>query len=430
MADQLIAKYLDSIATQNSSSAETVSFYLQDFETFTATQLKMTVSDLIKKLKDGSATDDPREEQVYRVFQRYASWLRQNRVDTGNNNARTAKFKVSWAKRFVESSFIPISATLFKQLVKMPKPEEPDLSPVDKKTIAKLITSLEDIRLQSYSLWLASTGWRAKESLSIRLLNFEGLNQKTLKFEDDPSFINMSGKTAKTKKGKRRQITSEMRAQIEKLLAFNYRTREIVRSVNGKWKRITVNPVPKPKDRLFAVYHTEEEIALANKRGKLLNGEVTNLEFAYNQTAQRFRNAVDRLGIGLEEDGKRRKITPHTLRRFCYTQCTRAVDEQYAKYHVGRKVHEYDKRTPEEIAEDFAAVEPFLTFIDTTRVEEKQKVITKELENQRKLLEEERRKREDLEHEVNDLVMHRYQQNPDDPIFAGNENPIDDFGKD
>jgi hypothetical protein len=54
------------------------------------------------------------------------------------------------------------------------------------------------------------------------------------------------------------------------------------------------------------------------------------------------------------------------------------VDDSYAKYHTGRKTHEYDKATPDEIAEDFATVEPYLTFFDTSAVEQRQEPLKKE----------------------------------------------------
>jgi len=66
------------------------------------------------------------------------------------------------------------------------------------------------------------------------------------------------------------------------------------------------------------------------------------------------------------------------MRRFVYTQCKRVIDEGYAKYHTGRKTHEYDKSTPDEIAEDFARVEPYLTFFDTSALEQRQKSLEKE----------------------------------------------------
>ncbi|AIF83294.1 hypothetical protein NTE_01222 [Candidatus Nitrososphaera evergladensis SR1] len=371
MPDPLVQKYLDTIATQNVGSAKAVGYFIKDFETYAKDQLKMRVTELVKKLKDGTATDDPKEEQVYHIMKAYANWLVKNRFEDngGSNNARTIKLKVSWARNFLEVNFIPISNAIFKQQVKYPKPEEPELSPAAKKTIQSIIIACEDIRLQTYAMWEASMGWRAKESFSIQNQHLEGLDLKTLKFTTNPTFVNVRGKHSKTKAGKRRQLTSEMRSQIEKWLAFKYRPRTINRQVlkNGKlvWNKKQVIPVPKPEDYVFAPYH--EEL-------------VATLRALYKEAADRFRDLIDRLEIGYEEGGKRRKITLHTLRRYVFTACTKAVNEQYAKYHIGRKVHEYTKKTEEEIAEDFAGVEHLITFMDTSAIEEKQRSLVKELE--------------------------------------------------
>jgi len=366
MADHAIQKFLDNLAIQNAKSAETVSYYLKDLDAFSNSQLRLSVADLIKRIKEGVATDDPKEEQPYRILQQYAAWLKKNRIDTEKNNPRTVKLKLSWARTFVESNFIPISRTLYKQLVKSPKVTEPDLSPIDKKTVTTILTSLDNIRLMSYALFVASAGWRASESLAMKIENLENFNIDTLKFTGVP-YINSSGKHAKTKVGKRRQLTVECARQIEKLLAHNYRTRENTKRENGKTIHFKISPKPKLTDRIFAPYHEQEG-----------NG-ARNLEYVYTNTAQAFRDTVDRLGIGYEEDGARRKVTLHTMRRYCYTTCIRKLGEGYAKYHTGRKVHEYDKRTPEQLAEDFAQVEPYLTFLDASGVEEKQEALVKEI---------------------------------------------------
>lgn len=378
MKDDAITRFVENLATQNEKSAETVDFYLRDFQNFVEDQYKTTAADLIKRIKEGAATEDPKEEQPYRVLQTYAQWLKKRRIDTGENSARTARFKVSWARTLLETNFIAISKALFKQLVKMPKPEDPDLSPVDKKIVVDVISALPDIRLQSYSMFLASMGWRATETLSLRLSNFEGLNIQTLKFEKHPAFVNASGRYSKTKKGKRRQLTGEMARQIERLLADKYKTRTISRQgPDGKWTKTTVTPTPKAEDLVFAPYHTEEELERLKKTTEPV------LDYLYMATGQRFRETIDRLGFGYEENGSRRRFTLHTFRRFCFTTCSRTLSESYAKYHIGRRVHEYDKRTPEQIAADFATVEPFLTFLDSSGVEVQQATILKQLEEER-----------------------------------------------
>ncbi len=398
MVDRCIIAFIEKVRNQNENSAKTVGYYLHDFEIFcqsqTATIDKVNPAcEVIQKLKQGKFNDNPKEEQPYEVLSQYASWLKRNRLDTDKNNERTVRFKLSWARTLCETNFIAISPTIFRQQVKTPKPTEPETSPIDKKAVTAIITALEDIRLQTYVMFLASMGWRATESLSITLANLEGLNVQTLKFNDSPVFVNMSGKTAKTRKGKRRQITNEIKAKIEKLLAYNYRPRILNQfdKKKNRWNHIKVKPIAKPTDKLFAPYHTDVEIRQQDTTSKKY------LDNLYLSTAKRFRQATNRLGIEYEESGKRRKVTLHTFRRFVYTQCERAVGSGYAKYHTGRKTHEYSKSTDEEVAEDFASVEPYLTFLDTSAVEQSMKGIKAELTDIRKRLEKYERNDRDAE---------------------------------
>jgi len=273
------------------------------------------------------------------------------------------------------------------------------LTPIRKRTIAEILGAIPDIRLRTYVLFLASTGWRATESLTMTIANLENFDINTLKFiTGSAPFINASGRYAKTKKGKRRQLTSETARAIEKLLAYNYRPRRIHYRLPEEGKYVNRNVTdlrPRLSDYLFRAYHSEvsahyqKEMENGKGAGSNTSSSSSSLANIYHATSKKFRATTDRLGIkweGDEEDvtsgngrpSKRRQVTLHTLRRFVYTQCKRAVDEGYAKYHIGRKTHEYDKSTDEEIAQDFAAVEPVLTYFDTTAVEEKQKSLERQ----------------------------------------------------
>jgi hypothetical protein len=367
MSDALIMKFKDTLASQNEESASTVGSYLQDFEAFVSSELKMTVSRLIANLKAGNIIIQPsedvptsKEEQPYFVMAQYAKYLKRVRFDTGKNGARTMRLKISWARTLLESNFIPISKVIFKLQVKSPKPEDPELSPVDRNQVCQVIAACDDIRLATFCMWMAAMGWRPLESLTVQNQNFEDLDLKTLKFEDNPTFVNVRGKSAKTKKGKRRQLTAELRSQIERYLAWKYRPRVIshLDRSTDKWMKKSITPLAKPTDYVFAPYHDVK----AEPGRKFFKN-------TYSQVADRFALLMDRLEIGREESGKRHAMTLHSFRRFCYTTCTRAVDEQYAKYHVGRRVHEYDKRTDDQKIEDFAKVEPYLTFLDTSGLE-------------------------------------------------------------
>lgn len=356
--ESLVKKYLDTLAVKNENSAKIVGHYLRDFNQFTKEKLRTSISDLIAGLKKGNAIKGmPKEEQVYEILSQYASFLK-SKIDSGQNSARTVKFKIYWARTLMEFNYIAISKTLFNAHVKTARPEDPDLSPIDRQTICKVISKCEDIRMMTFTMWLASMGWRAKECLSIQNQNFESLSLKTLKFADGPAYVNVSGKNAKTKKGKRRPITTEMKNQLEAWLAHKYRSRVIKRKINGAWVKDNIVPEPRPTDLIFMPYHQNAI--------PLVNGTLQN---AYRLMSHRFARLMDRLDTGHEIESARHKVTFHTFRRYCYTTCTRNVDESYAKFHIGRKIHEYDKRTDEEKLADFQSVEPFLTYLDTASIE-------------------------------------------------------------
>lgn len=433
MTDACIQKYVNIVGNQNKGSAKTVAWYLEDFELFCATELETTdrenpVCEVIQKLKAGTWNKSPKEEQPYDVLGRYATWLVEERLETGRNNERTVNYKKAWARTLLEVNFIPISKALFKALVKTPQTVDPDTTPVEKKTIVSVLTAIADMDLRSYVMFLGSVGWRATESLSLSVGNLENFDLKTLKFTGTP-FINATGKHAKTKKGKRRQLTNEMARQIEKLLAWNYRKRRIHHKKDGKYVNRIVVPVPKLSDPLFAPYHTEVSEYYKMAQNSKLSKE-DRLENLYGATSKKFRQTTDRLGIkweGENGDGNRRMVTLHTLRRFVFTQCKRVVDIEYAKYHTGRKTHEYDKATEEEIAEDFAAVEPYLTFLDTTAMDEKQKVIAKELQAQRKQLADATSAIRSISDVLTpEQVAQLYEKDPYNPIFDDQPAPPKD----
>ena len=87
MTDRCIAKYLGIVRNQNKGSAETVEYYLKDFEVFcanlTETNNKLNcVCEVINKLKSGTWNDSPKEEQPYDILGRYATWLVAERLET------------------------------------------------------------------------------------------------------------------------------------------------------------------------------------------------------------------------------------------------------------------------------------------------------------------------------------------------------------
>jgi hypothetical protein len=83
--DETLRKFCDNLAVQNEGSARTVQYYLQDLEAFSTSDFHMSPTELIKRLKEGTATEDPKEEQPYVVLQRHAAWLKKTRLESDEN---------------------------------------------------------------------------------------------------------------------------------------------------------------------------------------------------------------------------------------------------------------------------------------------------------------------------------------------------------
>ena len=423
MTDERIHKFVDNLRLQNENTAETVGYFLKDLEAFATAHLKTTVSDLIYKLKHGTWNEQPKEEQPYELAQMYSAWLKKNRLDVGKNSASTVRLKLDWARTLFEDNYININRRLWRSKVKSEKPAEPEMTPATKKALIEVLMATDNIRLRSLCMYVGSMGWRITDTLTLTLANFN-IDLKTLKFVDVP-YVQKSGKHSKTKASKRRRLTTEMAKQIEKLLAYRYRERTIKRQPKGKGTKVisvTSKPTPKATDRVFTPFHCEEE---NYKIPQTTNAHLRD-EYDYHHASSLLRQTVDRLGLGFEEDGKRRKITFHTFRRFCYRTCTNIIHEQYAKYHTGRKVHEYAGKPDEEIEADFTAVEPFLTFMDTSAIEIEQKAILATLKDMKK-------NQAATDAMVHALVDELYEKDPNNPMFANSprkQEPVDELLKD
>jgi hypothetical protein len=105
VTNRCIAKYLGIIRNQNKASAETVEYYLKDFEVFCGSVLETTdkanpVSEVINKLKTGTWNDSPKEEQPYDVLGRCATWLVAEKLEAAANNERTINYKISGEEHY------------------------------------------------------------------------------------------------------------------------------------------------------------------------------------------------------------------------------------------------------------------------------------------------------------------------------------------
>jgi integrase len=95
----------------------------------------------------------------------YVSYLHKK----GNVTAITLKSWIITIKNFLEYHDVDISERKFKLKVKMPKVIRTSKEALTKEDIVLILNACSNIKLKTYVMFLAATGCRAREAVSIGL---------------------------------------------------------------------------------------------------------------------------------------------------------------------------------------------------------------------------------------------------------------------
>ena len=390
MVDPLVADYLANLATQNAKSAQTISFYMTDFEQFVKRQLGIAdISALLAAIKE-------RPTDVYEILRRYTMHLVKTRMEKGDISAKTLGYKVKYAKRLLEFLDVDITPTKFRIKVKIPRNVDGEKTPLDKKTIRTILNACDDPRLKTFILWLATSGWRAKESLALKLENFD--------FTTNPITVHISGRYTKTRKGRHTWLTQEMASQLNEYLSWKYRRRVIKYNYDkrtGKYEEKVIMPERKLSDYIFLPYHDDHQHHYYYYSEK---DNPRKLDFAYTRLHVRFAELLKRLGIGGEAEGKRKKVTFHSFRRHVYTTIEGLGLSQFAEFYIGHATSEYWSKPEAEKIQTFRRVEPYLAYLDVTNLEARGADMVTKLEQKEVEIADLRKRQASLEAFVQSLI--------------------------
>lgn len=167
----------------------------------------VTIDKFIDGLKKGKF-------YVYDALGDYCVYLQNSQIYT-----TTLKQRIVTTKNFLEFNDIDISPRKFKIKVRLPKDIKRNKEAIDKHDIINILNGCSDIKLKTYVMFLACTGMRAVEALSIRI--------KDLDFESVPARATIRGEFTKTKVDRYVFLSKEMVEQLKKWLVYKYRTRRI-----------------------------------------------------------------------------------------------------------------------------------------------------------------------------------------------------------
>jgi integrase len=338
--------FLEQLCNVNAGSARTVGVHLADFEQFVNGEYRKDLDSLLEELRSGKI-------DLYELFSKFVTYEVREKVQKNFISSKTLNQRVKHIKHFLEANDVTINQTKFKMKIKLPKEIKREKEGITKDQIREILAAGDDIRLKTYVMFLASTGWRASEALSVQLQDID--------FDRNPVRVNLRGENAKTRTDRHTYLTQEMVTQLKSWLDFKYRERTIKQYYDkntGKivYKVLHLKPVRRPEDYVFMPYHDELE---------------TTVEYAYKNLSRRFGELLDRMNIKFRHDGKRREVSLHSFRHFVYTTIDGLGQNQFAEYFIGHANSTYWRKPESEKITTFLKIEPYLTFMDVAALEAK-----------------------------------------------------------
>jgi integrase len=334
-------KYIKSVGAMNRRTAYEYYTRLTCFQDFLINNYNATLDDIITKINQGS--EDP-----YDILSGYVTYLQTNY----NISTLTIKTRIITAKNFLEYYDVDISPRKFKLKVKIPKVVSQSKEALSKEDVADILNACSDIKLKTYVMFLAATGMRATEALSIRI--------KDLDLKSSPAKLFVIGEYTKTKTGRIVFLTKEITQQLVSWLNYKYRTRRVCHNDKQTGKTITEIRTPEKEDTdlIFALYQSRE---------------APNPKNLYSEFAKSFAKTLDSMGKGDREDGggsyRRREITLHSFRRFVKTTISDLGYSDFSEWFIGHSGSTYWRKKESEKAELFRKIEPYLTFLNIHQLE-------------------------------------------------------------
>jgi integrase len=227
---------------------------------------------------------------------------------------------------------IDVIPSKFKRKVKMPKVYREDEEPINAKDIREILLCCNNRRLRTFILILASGGMRTREALAIRL--------KDVDFSVGPTKIHIRKEFAKTRVARDIYISDEATYYLKQWLDWKYHNRGV------EWTEITNS-----NDLVFAVNSTISE---------------PNPSHIYVKIIMEFEKLLTIAGMDERKEGmNRRKITPHSFRRFVKTVISDQTNQDYSEWFLGHNKSPYYTKKEPERREIYAAkcMKHFLDYI-------------------------------------------------------------------
>jgi integrase len=232
----------------NKSSAVIYRDHLKPFESFAMNTYNIDLDSLVINIREG-------KYNVYSILLEFTSYLQDHKYNKPLSSI-TLRNRVKVVKNFLEFNDVDISDNKFKLKIRLPRAIRRNKEALTKDDVRDIISACSDIRLKTYVMFLASTGMRTIEALSIRL--------KDINFNSNIAKVYIRGEFTKTKEDRYVYLTSEIAQQLKIWLDYRYRYHRscYVDKENGNYKSEYITPVRKSDDLVFAVYGKPHNVDL------------------------------------------------------------------------------------------------------------------------------------------------------------------------
>jgi integrase len=343
--NRTVNEYIEGVGMASEKTAADYRKRLDIFRGFVTQYYNLSLDELIVTLTTYSHGP---KINIYNLLSEYVKYIQRERTVS----ALTLKLLVSTVRSYLETFDVEISPRKFRFKVRMPRVIRSDKEALHKNDIQEILNACHNIKLKTYVLFLAATGCRAKEGVSVRLCD--------LNFTKDPPTAFIRGEFTKTRVDRTIMLTTELVQQLKLWIQYKYRTRMVSHFDKNRNKTYVEKRTPK----------VNKEILLFSNRYEV----DPSIDGLYNDMLLMFENTTDRLGgkyAELEYSKKRRKFTLHSLRRWVKTTISDLGHSEYSEYYIGHKGSTYYRVSESEKIKLFKKLEPYLTFLDQTNLERK-----------------------------------------------------------
>jgi integrase len=359
---QSIDRYVKLVSRSNKGTGKEYLYRLIPFEKYCVSTHNFTLDELlISKTK----TID-----VYELLSGFVSYL----IDKNSFSNLSIKHRVITARNLLEYYDVEVSPRKFRFKVINPKPTIRYKEALTRESIIEILENCPNPRLKIFVLWVATTGMRAGEACSIRMMDLDLDNRKVF----------IQGEHTKTKIDRWVFLTKELCESLLSWFEYKYRPRKKYYAYDSERK----DYVKLKEPRVFIPQRNETDLIFGlefenHKKHKKQKGpeEPQSIKVLYTHLLAQFQKVLDRLGVGYEDAAKRRrKITLHSFRRYVKSTISDLGYSDFSEWYIGHAVFTYYRKSDKEKFQLFKRLEESLTYLDQSSLERKHADVLSRLE--------------------------------------------------